>query len=651
MKRLLLAIVLFVLLMGALIGCDQNDRIAIPEGYALLEKRENFKDSLYEATFSKAFKELLDKKEYKVVAALLVKKGKALDYYLKYDSIYLKQSIQFINEHNTRINANQNMKIRYYIGSQYDFGSNFTESKKWLLESIASSENPERDTLVGISHKILSSIYRRTTALDSAQYHAFKALAVFETNNDLRNISSVQYNIHRISTALNDDVSALKSLDKMIYYGKEAKDTSNICRAYIVEAFYHINKDETYKNVINASDSLDHYVSSWSDPVPAYAFNNALIKTYAHLYNEDFKAAEEEALKADSLHDPTSYFDTYQMDDLNLKLSFNKNGTYDKEIFKKMIAASTTNKDYSRAKDLLDNQIIIEEKARAYDKAFLYLNKSNVMRDSIWNLELKSKIYEFEKKYETAKKEQQIIAQENTLLQRNSIIAVLALGLLTASFGFTIYNNRRKKRMLEKEYELQENYTNKLLQNTEQERSRIAGDLHDSVNHKLLLLSNKAKQGQNVSADEFAQLIGQVRAISHNLHPAMFEKVGLERSIEELVFQLMETTPLKITTQLAYAKELKTAQELQIYRIIEEALNNILKHSKATHAFIKLVSTASALEVKIKDNGEGFDTVKIRDKEANFGLLNIEQRSKAIKGIFNISSSKNGTELRVTLKT
>ncbi len=651
MQRLLLARTLFILIVGALIGCSQDDPIAIPEDYALLEKKENFKDSLYEATFSKAYKELLDKKEFKVVAALLAKKGKALDYYLKYDSIYLKQSVQFIDEHNTSISANQNKKISYFIGSQYEFDRNYAESKKWLLAAIASSENPERDTIVGTSHKILSSIYRVTTDLETAQYHAFKALAVFEANKDLRNMSSIQYNICRISTAMNDDVSTLKSLDKMIYYGKAAKDTTNISLAYLMNAFHFMNNDATFKNVIKYSDSLDHYVSSWSDPVPTYAFNNAVIKTYVHLFNKDFEAAEEEALKADALKNPASNNDSYQIDNLNLKLSFDKNGTYDKETFEKMIAASTRNRDYSRAKSVLDNQISIEEKEKVYDKAFLYLKKSNVMRDSIWNLELKSKIYEFEKKYETAKKEQQIISQENTLLQRNSIIAVLALGLLAAGFGFTIYNNLRKKRMLEKEFQLQENYTNKLLENIEQERSRIAGDLHDSVNHKLLLLSNKAKQGQNLSVDEFSQLIAQVRSISHNLHPAMFEKVGLERSIDELVLQIMETTPLKITTQLAYAKELKTAQELQIYRIIEEALNNILKHSKATHAFIKLVSTEATLEVKIKDNGEGFDAVKIKDKEANFGLLNIEQRAKAIKGIFNISSSKNGTELGLTLKT
>lgn len=640
-----------IIVVSTLIGCTQTEQIKLPEEFSLLEKRENFKDSLYEATFSKAYKELLDKKEYGIVAKLLVGKGEALDYYLKYDSIYLKQSVQFISKKNTAISDTQNMKIRYYIGSQYEFGRNIDESKKWLLNAITYSESPDQETTVGYSHKVLSSIYRRTSTLDSAQYHAFKALKVFETTKDTRNLSSIQYDIYRIASSMNDHPGATKALDNMIRYGKAANDTTNICLALTSHAFYALNTDTTYQKVIKYSDSLDHYVSHWSDPVPTYLFKNSLVKTYVHLHNNDIEAAEKEALKADSLKNPRGYFDSYQMDNLNLKVSYDKNGSYNKEDFSKMLTASKKNKDYSRAKNLLVNQVTIEEKAKDYSSAFFLLKEFNIMRDSVWNIELKSQIYEFEKKYETAKKEQKIVVQKNTLLQRNSIIGLLIFGLLAAGLGFMVFTNRRKKRMLEKEYQLQEDYTNQLIQNTENERSRIAGDLHDSVNHNLLLLSSKARQGEQVTFDEFTKVIEQVRDISHNLHPAMFEKVGLEKSIDALVHNLMDTTDLQITTQISYIKVLSSQQELQIYRIVEEALNNIIKHSKASHALIKIVSTPANLEVKIKDNGEGFDTTKLKENKNSFGLMNIEQRTKTIKGIFNIISSKKGTELGLTINT
>ncbi|WP_034057767.1 sensor histidine kinase [Lacinutrix jangbogonensis] len=650
-KRYLYSILLPILLFSMIIGCNTTDEIKIPEEFALLEKRENFKDSLYEITFSKAYKKYLDKKEYPIVAKLLMVKGNALDYYLKYDSIYLKQSVNFITKHNTVISENQNMEIRYFIGSQYDFESNVTESKKWLLNAITYSKNPEQETMVGFSHLILASLYRQTSKLDSSQLHAFKALKVFEITKDTTNISTIQYNLFRISSSINDTASATKALDEMIRYGKAVKDTVNICLAFTSHANNAINTDTTYQNVNKYSDSLDHYIKHWSDPVPTYLFKNSLIKANIYLHNKDITNAEKEAIKADSLINPSSYFANYQMDNLKLNLEYAKNGSYNKERFTKMLTASKKYEDYSRAVGLLADMVASKEKAKDYSSAFFYLKDHNSMRDSLWNNDLKSKIYEFEKKYQTAKKEQKIIEQKNTLLQRNSIIGFLGFSILAAGLGFMVYANQRKKLRLKKEYELQEDYTKQLLQNTEHERSRIAGDLHDSVNHKLLQLSSKAKQGELVTFDEFTTVIEQVRNISHNLHPAMFEKVGLEKSIDELARNLMDTTPLQITTQLSYIKVLSTQQELQIYRIVEEALNNIIKHSKASHALIKIVSTESKLEVKIKDNGEGFDTNKLKDNKNSFGLMNIEQRSKTIKGIFNIISSKKGTELGLTIKT
>ncbi len=640
-----------IFLMFILFGCEQPEEIKIPNEFALLRDTNSFNDSLYEATFSEAYQKYITEKDYNIAANILIAKGNALDYYLTHDTTYLKQCVNFISKNDNYITPIQNMYIRYYIGSQYDFDNKINESKKWLLDAITYCPNPDQETIVGFSHLILSGQYKRQSKLDSSQYHAIKALKVFELTKDTINISTVQYNLFRIASSMNDDANASKYLDDMIRFGKAAKDTINICSAYIGYAKYSTKVDTTFQKVIKYQDTLNHYITQWSNPVPNFLFDNSLLKVHIHIHNKDLKAAEEEFIITDSLANPSSSSDSYNLDDTRHNLSHLKTGSYDQKLFDKLLKISNENKNYYKSVLLLKNMIISKENAKEYEKAFFYLKEHNRIRDLLWDDDLKSKIYKYEKQFQTVKKEKKIIEQENALLQRNSIIGFLVFGLLAIGLIFIVFINRRKRLALEKEQDLQEDYTKQLLQNTESERSRIAGDLHDSVNHKLLQLSSKVKSGEQVGYEELTEVIEQVRDISHNLHPAMFEKVGLEKSIEELSRKTMETTKLQISTQIAYSKTLSTQQELQIYRIVEEALNNIIKHSKASHAFIKLVSTQSKLEVKIKDNGDGFDTSNLKNKKTSFGLMNIEQRTKAVKGIINIISSQKGTELDLIIKT
>jgi signal transduction histidine kinase len=214
---------------------------------------------------------------------------------------------------------------------------------------------------------------------------------------------------------------------------------------------------------------------------------------------------------------------------------------------------------------------------------------------------------------------------------------LVCLALLTGLF-FLI----KKRRALQAEALKQEQFTFQLLQNTEEERSRIANELHDSVNHNLLTLKNNLSSGKIINVSDLSEVIEEVRNISRNLHPAVLETIGLEASIENLCERLTEIG-LFTTCEIEYHQKLSKNKELQLYRIIQEALNNTLKHGKANAAKVILTSNEAHLQLEVKDNGNGFDVSQQLKNPKSFGLQSIIQRAKAIAAKININSSDKGT--------
>ena len=258
------------------------------------------------------------------------------------------------------------------------------------------------------------------------------------------------------------------------------------------------------------------------------------------------------------------------------------------------------------------------------------------------------KVKTFEKKIDVAKKEQ-IIAEQNTKLAESYNYILLLTGIVFSIVVFiTIFSLRRKRKQAVDEQLKQEQFTFQLLQNTEEERSRIAGELHDSVNHDLLNIKNNLQNGKTIDVQEVAQVIEEVRNISRNLHPAVLETVGLEAGIENLCERISEIG-LFATCEINYTHKISKNKELQIYRIIQEALNNTLKHGKANAAKVILISENGYLSLEIKDNGNGFDVDQQLKNPKSFGLQSILQRAKAIAGKIKILSNDKGTQIFIQI--
>lgn len=195
---------------------------------------------------------------------------------------------------------------------------------------------------------------------------------------------------------------------------------------------------------------------------------------------------------------------------------------------------------------------------------------------------------------------------------------------------------------------MQLKFSRKLLQNTEEQKKQMALNIHDSINHELLALKNSVDPKNPKLISDLEKVIDEVRLLSRELYPSMFETLGLKTSLEILCDKTTKAG-LFTTCDIDYTSTLKTESELQIYRIAQEALNNTLKHAKADAAKI-IVSTAPlGIELIIKDNGTGFHVATKTKDSSSFGLQSIIQRAKAIGGKIQIDSNAKGTIISVIL--
>jgi PAS domain S-box-containing protein len=202
----------------------------------------------------------------------------------------------------------------------------------------------------------------------------------------------------------------------------------------------------------------------------------------------------------------------------------------------------------------------------------------------------------------------------------------------------------------EKEKELLRSF----IEGKDKERKRIARDLHDSLGQSLTAanmsfdlllnesdkLSSNAIDHLNTGLTHLKEAIGETRNISQNLLPRTVDDFGLIPGLKNFFSMIRKTAPLEIVFYENLGEmRLEQEIELHIYRIVQEAVNNSVKHSGCSQINIQLIIHDQTLIITIEDNGKGFNNDLIKDEINGFGLKNIEIRSKAIAGEYNIESS------------
>jgi signal transduction histidine kinase len=241
----------------------------------------------------------------------------------------------------------------------------------------------------------------------------------------------------------------------------------------------------------------------------------------------------------------------------------------------------------------------------------------------------------------------------NFLLRVQTYKGVLFM-LVAAVFVFLVSRKifMRHKELQQQLSEERNRYKNELALEVfnaqERERKKIGEELHDNINQLLGVVKlyiehaqvNPEAQAEMLkkSSEYLKQVINEIRSLSKSLVSPMLTDLGLIESINELIESILKISNLKIDVHEDGFKEdeLTDIQKLMVYRITQEQLNNILKHSKAEHVDIAFARTGSEVHLTIADDGIGFDTKKIK---SGLGLKNIRHRLELFNGKMKIISS------------
>lgn len=201
--------------------------------------------------------------------------------------------------------------------------------------------------------------------------------------------------------------------------------------------------------------------------------------------------------------------------------------------------------------------------------------------------------------------------------------------------------------------------SNSLIEAQEQERHRIARELHDDLGQELALvrvtldmLIQKSDQFLKPDLTDLSSRVSTIsdtaREISHGLYPTQLEYLGLEKAMRRLSDELRHGKELSI--QLAIVNlpaQLQPSTSLSLYRVAQEAFHNIIKHSQAKNVQIELVGSGAEILLRITDDGTGFN---LSQEVAGLGLASMRQRVQAVGGSIDISSSSNtGTRIEVRI--
>lgn len=314
-----------------------------------------------------------------------------------------------------------------------------------------------------------------------------------------------------------------------------------------------------------------------------------------------------------------------------------------------------------------------------YKNALLHFKTYIELKDSINNQQKETQLQEILAQYETEKKEAQLKEKEIQLIkaaqQRNILWTIVGFLLLIsfssilffrqqlrnnkklAELNTTIYDSQIRK--LEQEKLLVSSQS--LLQGQIKERKRIAQDLHDSLGG--LWTSIKAHYRSLANLSDFPKThdlhiktekmidesYQELRRISHDMMPPGFLAGGIKEALEHLPNQLKEHFDL-VLTFTGLLDDLDEITSLTIYRILQEALQNIQKHAHATEVFIQFFRTKDQLHITIEDDGQGFDPSKIIEQKKGVGFTNMQERIQALRGHINIESTPgSGTLISLEL--
>ncbi|RZK59681.1 MAG: tetratricopeptide repeat protein [Pedobacter sp.] len=548
------------------------------------------------------------------------------------------------------------------IGNTYTRVNNLKEALVYHLKSYALRDRLGLKAKAAGSISNIAVIYKQLGNYKEALAYMHRSLKIYEDAGDEAKQALVLGNIGNVYLEYKKFEPAKEAFDKAIEIAKRNNSLSTLASSYsgIMNYYFQQNKLDQALRYGKISAEYLKKLNMKSDLA-------ALYNSIGQVYYEKSKYAEAMKYYSTSLE-----FRLFMKDKLGIASCYKNIGAcyaelkdYPKaeEYVNKsiLIFKELNSKDYLReAYDILGD---IYEAKQDYVTSLKFFKESVAMKDSIYNKQSTDKINELQIAYQTEKKMQQIVLlnkenkiQKLVLFKRNIFLAV-ALGALviTILLGFLLYNSIKLKQAarLQAEVITQQDMATKAVLNAEEnERKRISGELHDglgqmfsAVKMNLSALADdvdfKNSNGKKIfdkTLDLVDESCKEVRSISHQMAPNVLLKSGLGTAVRDFINKI-DARKLKINLETFGLQErLDQNIETVLYRVIQETVNNVIKHSGANSLDIQLTKDADGINAMIEDNGKGFDATQI-EKFEGIGLKNIRSRVEYLKGVVDFSST------------
>ncbi len=506
-------------------------------------------------------------------------------------------------------------EIKSQIGVANYFRGKYDIAAKNFIESIMILESAKEKKKLAPIYNELAKLYRKTRDLDKAMENYNKAGNIYQQLNDTAGIAMILNESGVVFEYKDDYTEAVNRYTSSMNLAEKAGDSlsvsyslSNIAGVYVIQKKY----DLAIQNLQRALN-------------------------IRQLLNDSFAIA-------------LNYSD--------LGVAMSGKGDYKKAI--EYLTLSNKMAERIKYPELQSNNYnelsSVAQKQGDYQKAYEFFTKRSVLRDSLFTLEKTKQIQDLNSRYQTSQKEQQINEQKSKIQLQNYLFIGIA-GLIL--FSALLIHSQYRRLKLKKESQLQTEIMKQqqlavkaVLKAEENERERIAKDLHDGVGQmmsaakmNLSAFESEINLTNPEQKETFKKIINlvddsckEVRTVSHIMMPNALLKNNLDNAIREFTNKISNKT-LQVSVYTEGLEErLDSNVETVLYRIVQESVHNAIKHAGATKLDISLIRDKDGISGTIEDNGKGFDTTN-KENFDGIGLKNITTRIEFLNGSVDFDST------------
>jgi two-component system, NarL family, sensor kinase len=496
------------------------------------------------------------------------------------------------------------------------------------------------------SQALMGGSKRKMAKYDEALHHYMHAAKIAESGNDKR-ILGKAYNILGVFYVTTRDLSRAEAYHKKALEVRlQTNDYGEIFQSYDNLGIVHRELKQYDKALAYYFKAAEYAIKGEDSSDISFVYNDI---GAAYSFQGDLNNAEQYLKESISIRErmnetnEIAYTYNYLGENYERKKDYLNAERYIKKALATAISTQNNKQTYEAYESLSD----FFARNNRFDSAYKYAMQHNNFKDSITKIDQGKIIAELNTKFETAQKERLIQQQQHQITRRNYWIAGIAALL---AMGTSIGYSRRKRMKLQQQAALQtailhqqELATKAILEAEENERKRIATDLHDGVGQmmsaaKLNLSSLRTdmqftQAHQQQAFDNAVALVDdsckEVRNVSHNIMPNSLLKSGLASAIREFINKI-DSRVMKVNLYTeGLGERLDTNVETVLYRIVQECVNNVIKHADANTLDITLIKDEEDISVTIEDNGKGFDATEGTE---GMGLKNVRTRAEFLKG-------------------